>query len=341
MGIGAENELFVDELVCSKKCASFFEGFAPTRGLLRNRQFARFTMLPNATDVPFLGQFGVAALHKLNENGADGVFRNRAMFNPPQNTGIPENDFKNTVLIIAKRNAAMQVNKKDTSSKATLSGINRTQNSHIHAAKPDIQDASLSQKTTLKDAFKSLANMLAGGSITTREKGLHKEIRTLANNTKPLEAKQTDLTEKLDKAKAGIEKAKSLFEKNIIGTVIKAIINNIDSIMKNAVCQSIAKSFLTTHTRVTPESILNKTPNAAQKTEWASMINDMGILREDSKKPAFRVTPENLAKIQTRLNTLEEQARTPKYRRRQRNQSLQTFGQSLQRAIGDQSCPES
>jgi len=35
-------------------------------------------MLPNATDVPFLGQCGVAALHKLNENGADGVFRNRA-----------------------------------------------------------------------------------------------------------------------------------------------------------------------------------------------------------------------------------------------------------------------
>ena len=78
MGIGAENELFVDELVCSKKCPSFFEGFAPTRGLLRNRQFARFTMLPNATDVPFLGQCGVAALHKLNENSADGVFRNRA-----------------------------------------------------------------------------------------------------------------------------------------------------------------------------------------------------------------------------------------------------------------------
>jgi phosphoenolpyruvate carboxylase len=35
-------------------------------------------MLPNAPDVPFLGQCGVAALHKLNENGADGVFRNRS-----------------------------------------------------------------------------------------------------------------------------------------------------------------------------------------------------------------------------------------------------------------------
>ena len=37
-------------------------------------------MLPNATDAVFLGPCGVAALHKRNENGTDGVFGNRAMF---------------------------------------------------------------------------------------------------------------------------------------------------------------------------------------------------------------------------------------------------------------------
>ncbi len=143
----------------------------------------------------------------------------------------------------------MQVNKKTTPSKTTLAGLTAIQNSHTEAAKADIQDASQSQKSKLKDAFKALANTLTGGSIAARNTGLHKEIHTLATNTKPLETKQTDLTEKLDKAKAGIEKAKSLFEKNIIGTVIKAIINNIDSIMKNAVCQSILRLFSPHHAR--------------------------------------------------------------------------------------------
>lgn len=205
----------------------------------------------------------------------------------------------------------MQVNKKTIPSKATLSGLNTLQKSHADASKADIQDASQSQKNQLKEAFKSLSTMLAGGAITAKDEGLHRDIRTLAKNTKPLEAKQTDLTEKLDKAKAGIEKAKSLFEKNIIGTVIKAIITNIDGIMKNALCQSIAKSFLTTQTRITPEDILKKTPNPTQKTEWTNMIKDMGILREDSKKPSFRVTPENLATIQTRLSHLEAQTSNP------------------------------
>jgi hypothetical protein len=43
----------------------------------------RFVMLPNATDVRFLGQCSVAALHKLTENRADGVFGNGAINEQP------------------------------------------------------------------------------------------------------------------------------------------------------------------------------------------------------------------------------------------------------------------
>ncbi len=69
----------------------------PTLGLFRNRQSARFTMLPNAPDVTFLGQCGVAALHKLNENGADGVFRNRATLSPEEKSQALCNVLKNSL----------------------------------------------------------------------------------------------------------------------------------------------------------------------------------------------------------------------------------------------------
>jgi hypothetical protein len=47
--------------------------------VLRNKKIAGFSMLPNGSDVRFLGQCGVAELHKLDENRADESFRNRAI----------------------------------------------------------------------------------------------------------------------------------------------------------------------------------------------------------------------------------------------------------------------
>ena len=44
----------------------------------QNTSILAIAMLPNAQDVQFLGQCGVAEPHKLNENCADWGFRNRA-----------------------------------------------------------------------------------------------------------------------------------------------------------------------------------------------------------------------------------------------------------------------
>jgi hypothetical protein len=50
----------------------------PSLAVLRNEKVAGFSMLPNGSDVRFLGQCGVTELHKLDENRADESFRNRA-----------------------------------------------------------------------------------------------------------------------------------------------------------------------------------------------------------------------------------------------------------------------
>ena len=42
---------------------------------LRNEEITGFSMLPNGSDVRFLGQCGVAELHKRDENRADESFR--------------------------------------------------------------------------------------------------------------------------------------------------------------------------------------------------------------------------------------------------------------------------
>jgi len=61
-------EIKNDELLTESKSA-----------VLRNEKVAGFSMLPNGSDVRFLGQCGVAELHKLDENRADESFRNRAI----------------------------------------------------------------------------------------------------------------------------------------------------------------------------------------------------------------------------------------------------------------------
>ena len=57
-----------------------------------NRNDPCFAMSPNAPDVSFLGQCGVAALHKLNQNDADGVFRDIAMTYLLDASGVLYND---------------------------------------------------------------------------------------------------------------------------------------------------------------------------------------------------------------------------------------------------------
>jgi len=196
----------------------------------------------------------------------------------------------------------MQVNQKTKANKAaTATHVQVTETN----ARSEIQTASLSQKEKLGKVFKALGHALAGGNITTKNEGLRKEVGNLATNTSSLSTKKTEINTSIDKAVTGLAKVKSLFEKNILGALIKNIAKNIDAIMKNSVCQSIVKSLLMTKTRVTPEDIVKKTDSQAQKTEWLSTIKNMDILRDDQK--SLRITPENLDKIQTRLSDLEAQ----------------------------------
>jgi hypothetical protein len=48
--------------------------------VLRNEKVAGFSMLPNGSDVRFLGQCGVAELHKLDENRADEIISQQSRF---------------------------------------------------------------------------------------------------------------------------------------------------------------------------------------------------------------------------------------------------------------------
>ena len=163
--------------------------------------------------------------------------------------------------------------------------------------------ASPSQKAQLAKVLTKFSQFLAGGNLTAKNEGLRKDIGTMATNTESLKTKKEAIQTKIDNAVTGLDKAKALFEKNILGALIKGIANNIDAIMKNSVCQSIVKSVLMTKTRITPENITKETNNQAQKTEWTNTIQALGILKDDGK--SLRISPENLEKIKTRLRTLE------------------------------------
>jgi hypothetical protein len=85
-----------------------------------------------------------------------------------------------------------------------------------------------------------LIRLFAGGNITSKNEGIRKEVGDIATNTEALNTKKADIRTKIDKVVTDVDKTKAIFDKYILGSLLKVLAANIDTIMKSRTFQSIA-----------------------------------------------------------------------------------------------------